>query len=85
MRYRGQIADFPREIVEKMLKNQVKQGNKRNITVFEKNRTRYVGGGGFAWEKTTEGYEFWNLVISYRKFHHFFEKYPKKEQFNIWF
>jgi len=31
--YKGQIKDFPTEVVEKMLERQVDQGNKRDVTV----------------------------------------------------
>lgn len=80
MNYKGQLEGFPVEIVEKMLERQVEQGNKRDISVFEKN---VLAGGkrgeGFTWDKTPEGHNFWLHVISRRNFEVFFDRYPKKE------
>jgi len=75
---KNQIADFPKEIVEKMLYYQEQQGNKRDITVFEKNKTAGIREKGFTWSNTDEDSEFWCKVISEKKFYVFFEKYPKK-------
>ena len=71
--YKGEIKDFPTEIVEKMLAHQVKQGNERDVSVFEKRRT-----DGFRWDLTVEGCAFWKSVILAKKFDVFFEKYPKE-------
>lgn len=73
----GDIADFPPEIVEKMLEYQEKQGNKRNVKVFEKNRCSTCRAGGFDWIDTDEGSEFWEKVIKQRDFDVFFGRYPK--------
>ena len=70
--YKGEIKDFPQEVVEKMLYYQERQGFKRDVTVFEKSRT-----AGFMWKYTPEGESFWREVIRNKNFQLFFEKYPK--------
>ena len=44
--YKGQLEGFPSEIVERMLKYQVEQGNKEDVSVFENilDTNRYFGG-----------------------------------------
>lgn len=37
-KYKGEISNFPQEVVEWMLDEQERQGNKRDVTVFEKNK-----------------------------------------------
>lgn len=73
----GQLEGFPKEIIARMLECQVEQENKRDISVFEENRTSYCQG--FIWDKSKEGYDFWDEVIRYKHFDLFFKKYPKKE------
>ena len=77
--YKGQIKDFPTEIVEKMLDYQVKQGNKRDITVFEEDKIASICDKGFTWALTEEGSGFWGSIIRERNFNLFFEKYPKTQ------
>jgi hypothetical protein len=73
----GDLENFPIEVVEKMLEKQYKQVNKKDITVFQEYNRSDIQRGGFRWENTIEGYEFWNDVIYYKKFDRFFERYPK--------
>jgi len=75
--YGGEIAHFPKEVVEKMLEHQVDQGNPRSVEVFENNSSVPNGSGGFSWAKTKEGQDFWLKVVSHQNFAVFFEKYPK--------
>ena len=77
LRYGGSIAGFPPEIVEKMLEYQEKQGNIRNVKVFEKDRWNARSVGGFSWDDTNEGQQFWINVIADKNFDVFFERYPK--------
>jgi hypothetical protein len=74
----GEIKDFPIEVVEKMIEEQVKQGNCPNVKVFQKNATADAVEGGFSWFNCEEGYDFWLEVIDGDNFDLFFEKYPKK-------
>ena len=79
MKYKGEIAGFPQEIVEKMLERQVEQGNERDVSVFERSRSSNKRGGGFLWIDTEEGCLFWDSVILDMDFDVFFAKYPKKQ------
>lgn len=74
----GKIKDFPIEVVEKMIEEQVRQGNCPNVEVFQTDATFDVEDGGFDWNKTDDGMDFWEEVITESNFELFFEKYPKK-------
>ena len=74
----GFIKDFPIEVVEKMIEEQVKQGNCPNVEVFQKYITADVDDGGFAWNQTDDGTEFWIEILDGGNFDLFFKKYPKK-------
>jgi hypothetical protein len=75
MEYKGELKGFPTEVVEKMLERQVEQGNRRDVSAFEKNRMMCIGG--FAWASSPEGHSFWEDVIKFKNFDTFFAKYPK--------
>lgn len=78
---KGQIEDFPIEVVQKMVDYQVGQGNKADVTIFQNRKENDSGHGGFCWNETQEGFSFWENVL-YGNFSLFFEKYPKKEPLN---
>ena len=73
----GEIKDFPIEVVQKMVDYQVEQGNKADITVFQIRNYSYISLGGFSWDNTVEGFDFWDDVINDKEFYVFFNKYPK--------
>lgn len=73
--YKGDLKGFPPEIVEKMLDRQEQQGNGRDIEVFEGVITSPKSAGGFNWNRTPEGYYFWNAVIRDRRFSIFWDRY----------
>lgn len=75
--YKGDLKGFPKEVVERMLDLQEEQGNKRDVSVFERDRCLWRKEGGFIWDHTPEGYGFWNNVIRRKDFALFFKKYPK--------
>ena len=77
---KGQLIDFPKEIIARILDYQEEQGNKRDVTVFEKSKFTPLEVGGFAWNRTKEKDVFWYEIISNKNFDLFFEKYPKKEE-----
>jgi hypothetical protein len=79
----GDLKNFPIEVVEKMLQNQYKQVNKIDITVFQKYNRSDIQTGGFCWEDTDEGYEFWSDVIGKKRFDVFFERYAKSKEVYI--
>ncbi len=76
---KGRLEGFPKEIIARMLECQEKQGNPRNISVFERNKYNIVELGGFDWDKTIEKDIFWEEVIGNKNFNLFFEKYPKQD------
>lgn len=82
--YKGQIQNFPYEVVEKMLDHQEAQGIPRDVTIFESLKTespeswRAFGLCGFNWGNTAEGVFFWREVIEKENFDVFFQKYPTK-------
>lgn len=74
---KGDLEEFPKEIIAKILDYQEKQGNPRDVTVFEESKFSPLKIGGFDWNNTKEGFGFWDKVIDYKNFNLFFEKYPK--------
>lgn len=74
----GDIEGFPIEVVQKMVEEQVEQGNTANVSVFQKDKYSEKFCGGFLWENTNDGNDFWSEVIVCRMFDLFFKKYPKK-------
>lgn len=75
----GRIQFFPIEVVEKMVEEQVRQGNKADVTVFQRNTHAGVNLGGFDWNVTKDSAYFWVDVIHGKNFEKFFEKYPKAD------
>ena len=57
------IAGYSWEIVSEMLYNQVEQGNPRDVSVFEVRRSTPKDDGGFDWDKTSEGKDYWQVVL----------------------
>ena len=68
---KGSLKNFPVEIVKEMLKNQKIQTGKVDISVFEKYITASNEDGGFHWESTEEGHEYWDKIINYRNIREF--------------
>lgn len=79
----GDIKDFPIEVVEKMIEEQVKQGNCPNVEVFQNYVSADDDDDGFSWCNTDDGNDFWLKVIDEGNFDLFFEKYPKKNNTNL--
>jgi hypothetical protein len=79
--FEGQLEGFPAAVVEKMLERQVEQGNKRDVSVFERNKIAGEPEGGFNWQSTTDGAGFWFDVIHDQRFECFFERYPEQPTF----
>ena len=64
----GQISNLPIEVVQKMVEKQVEQGNKPDVTIFQKACCEPRCNGGFTWESTIEGGGFWSRRNAGRKF-----------------
>ena len=75
----GALKDFPIEVVQEMVNEQVMQGNKANVEVFQERV--HVGRicGGFDWVASFMGAKFWEDVLCRNKFDIFFQKYPKNQ------
>ena len=71
----GEIADFPKRVVQAMVDEQVRQGNPADPSVFSVRRVACKREGGFTWMKTAPGYS-WPEIILYKKFH----LIPKREK-----
>jgi len=73
----GGILGFPMPVIEAMLREQVRQGNNSRIDIFKVSKSTGKNGGGFKWEETQQGRNFWGRVINLNNFDVFFEKYPE--------
>lgn len=74
----GGIKNFPIEVVEKMVEEQVRQGCQPDVEAFQQYPFAGVSDGGFNWGDSIDGNDFWEEVIGEDNFELFFEKYPKK-------
>ena len=72
----GEIADFPRRVVQAMVDEQVRQGNPADPSVFSVRRTARKDYGGFTWIESALGHGSWADIILYREFH----LIPKREK-----
>ena len=74
----GEIADFPKRVVQAMVDEQVGQGNPADPSVFARDRTACEQEGGFSWHESTLGFS-WADIIRGKKFH----LVPKREKPSI--
>jgi hypothetical protein len=79
----GGIKDFPIEVVEKMIEEQVRQGCQPDVEAFQQYPSAGVRDNGFNWSDSKDGNDFWEEVIGEDNFDLFFEKYPKKNKANL--
>lgn len=70
------FKNLPVEIQERMLDEQVQQGNPRNAKVFETKIWANKRLGAFNWSESVEGYDFWEEIIQHGNLAVFYEKYP---------
>lgn len=75
----GDLDGFPIEVVQKMVEEQVRQGDKADVTVFQEEKRYCNSLGVFRWHNTVDGLAFWHEVTTLRNFDLFFEKYPKEK------
>ena len=64
----GEIAYFPRRVVQEMVDEQVRQGNPADPSVFARKRTACNNEGGFTWLESTLVFS-WAEIIREKKFH----------------
>lgn len=79
----GELREFPLAVVQKMIERQVMQGNPANVKVFQADTTAEQLDGGFEWEVSPEGWDFWDKVIAGMEFNVFFERYPESNRVYI--
>ena len=72
----GEIADFPRRVVQAMVDEQVRQGNPANPSVFARARDADKSQGGFKWTESARGMIYWAEIIRWKQFH----LIPKREK-----
>lgn len=75
------LEGLPMEIIASMLYNQALQGNDVDTKVFEEALDTQAQNGGFDWERTTEGKDFWVNVLDPFKvddgIHAFYDEYDR--------
>lgn len=69
------LKGFPIYIVNKMIEYQTDQGNDPDVDVFRYSASESCENGGFDWDGTKEGFDFWEEIIEYRNFDHFLTIY----------
>lgn len=62
------IEGYPPHVVELMLDEQERQGNPRNVAVFQKKADAGYFEGGFTWGKSVKGPMFWSSIHNGHKF-----------------
>lgn len=70
-----ELTGFPTEVIRAMLREQVIQGNARDIRVFQSLKSRNAPRGGFDWNATSQGFDFWERVVGKEDFAYFFKEY----------
>lgn len=79
----GELKGFSIGVVIRMLEEQSLQGNKPNVKIFQKFANQNKVGGGFDWNKTENGNNFWTDVIYRGDDDVFFTRYPEYKKYNI--
>ena len=72
----GEIADFPKRVVQAMVDEQVRQGHPADPSVFARERTACKLLGGFTWSESALGMLYWADIVSRKQFH----LIPKREK-----
>ena len=69
------LTGFPIEVIRAMIREQVIQGNAENVRIFQHLKSSDVRYGGFSWNTTSQGFDFWDRVIRKEDFGYFFKEY----------
>lgn len=77
---RTQLEAMPKEIVLRMLYNQILQGNRPEINIFIKQVDSCASAGGFDWQESTEGFKIWNDILLNLDYGSYFDIYGKKDK-----
>ena len=79
----GGMYGFPIGVAVKMLEHQLSQTGKSDVGVFTNDIECDKKHGGFDWNDTEEGFEFWAEVIAEHRFDVFFGKHPDYKRYNF--
>lgn len=79
----GEIKEFPIEVAQEMVNEQVRQGNKAAVEVFQEDYSADKNCGGFCWCDSVMGADFWYEVLFNKRFDEFFQEYPKDKNKHI--
>ena len=71
----GCLAEYPIEVVQRVMDLNFQQDRHETLEDYQK----YGIATGFIWDKSPEGYDFWNDLDNTKDTTRFFELYPKKE------
>ena len=84
---KGDIEGFPLGVVVRMMEEQESQGNEPDVSVFQRFSYSEAKAGGFDWNKTEAGQNFWKKVVDvFLKdcdFDLFFKRYPEYARYNL--
>lgn len=69
------LKGFPTEVIRAMIREQLIQGNASDVSVFQCAKYRDASHGGFDWNITSQGFDFWERVIRTEDFAYFFKEY----------
>ena len=75
----GEIADFPKRVVQALVDEQVRQGNPADPSVFARALNACKDEGGFKWTSSILGCFFWADIVWGKKFH----LIPKREKQSV--
>lgn len=75
----NQIVDLPEEMRICLVKKQIKAGNVGNLKVLTQNIAADKSHGGFNWEDTPEGAEFWDDFFSGKYYLYYTLNYKQNE------
>lgn len=70
-------SEVPKKVQKQMLKEQVKQGNKKDPFTFKKNLIASRIQGGFDWWATAEGDLAWEQAMFDRNYELLYKQNPK--------
>ena len=70
-----ELTGFPTEIIRAMIREQIIQGNVSDVRVFQSFKSSDALHGGFDWNATSQGFDFWERVVGKEDFAYFFKKY----------
>ena len=79
----GELTGFPLGVVVRMLEETEWQGNKPDISAFQRVVTANSQEGGFDWDASAKGNEFWYNVLMNLDFDRFFKVYPDYKKYNV--